>query len=820
MGVVQSNSMSLGMVEEYKLGEVEENATLEALQPNSSPTFGSTIGTESRSFISPSRQQRKGTVVSLESSVSVEQDLTVSTGLALFEGALYSTWDNKVFWNRKDVRAAADGFVVKAGVLKEALPEGTLIYAQGFSHEENNGIKLVSGEGGNNTYIPLAVQPDRVEKQHIKISDSEVKNVKYELVAGSQKVAGIPNPGGLGRAEKQHIAIVAPDIKIERYTLTVAGIELAGVPTPVPAVAEQQRIDLVDANVELAEYTFTLGSLVLLGTPATASTSDLVAKLQQDSSYPTAPFTLSATAAGVVIDFKETGAQTDKATLVPVNGTTLIATVQKKGLGENTTTVPNLVGALRASGNFNSANITLTPDPTGFSIEWTVPGAQLPSVLSSTNSSPIQATVVTEGEDPVTTATVAQLISGLQSDASYSTLDFTLVRDSTGILLTWNNPGNIPYTARLIDPTNKSWDATVLVDGSIRMPSALIPEQDNINAHLFKIGLECPENDISIGKDGEIISGTTDFEKLGLQPGSWIYLGGETASTSFNTPRNNGICRIRTIERNKLYIDKYPTLEGFVEEDGAGKNIRIFTSWFLRNVPIDDLRFNKRSYTFELTSPGIFDDALTPEGRDGHEYSFGNVISSLDISGSTESKVTMSFSTFGQGTTPILNKKKNLFRVKPFFNEAFSSVDMMRAYLLDGYHMEKLMEDLTSISISINNNVEGQTVLGQIGPKYVNYGNLEISISVDGVFTNPAIIAKTQNNCTVSFDFMLLNNDGAFVFDAPTATLSGGERAFEMNSVVTISSTVTPFAEESTLPYTLGLSFFPYMPSQKFDACK
>ena len=67
-------------------------------------------------------------------------------------------------------------------------------------------------------------------------------------------------------------------------------------------------------------------------------------------------------------------------------------------------------------------------------------------------------------------------------------------------------------------------------------------------------------------------------------------------------------------------------------------------------------------------------------------------------------------------------------------------------------------------------------------------------------------------------DFCIVNNDAGFYFDIPSITLGDGTKDFAVNEKVKIALTSTAFGDPDP-GYTLGVTFFPYLPNPKADAC-
>lgn len=117
------------------------------LEPNAVSKFGAEIKTTPRTPISKNLQRSKGKTTDLDSGVSFQADLTMEHLGIWLPGALFASFtgpgnlaDGDVY-RPTDVTGTTDYTVTADG----DLPDGTLIYASGFAHPENNGLKITTG---------------------------------------------------------------------------------------------------------------------------------------------------------------------------------------------------------------------------------------------------------------------------------------------------------------------------------------------------------------------------------------------------------------------------------------------------------------------------------------------------------------------------------------------------------------------------------------------------------------------------------------------------------------------------------------------------
>lgn len=341
--------------------------------------------------------------------------------------------------------------------------------------------------------------------------------------------------------------------------------------------------------------------------------------------------------------------------------------------------------------------------------------------------------------------------------------------------------------------------------------ATLIDEVAPEGASVFVVGYQAPVGEVSVDAQGNLVATGFMWTDFGLEIGSAIFIGGITDSTSFAVEDNFGLARVREITTDKLVLDKKNKV--FQVDAGTDKTIQIFFGWFLRNVPVDDARFAMRSYAFELAYPGLGEN-----GVDAYEYSLGNIINTFELSLPLSDKSEATITTFGKDVEPITETRNAWTFKKPLFTEAYSTPNDFLRLRFQGVDETGLTTFFKDATITINNNASGEDVLGKLGPAFVNYGNFDVSISTEAVFTNKLLTEKIRNNCTVTCDFCISNNDAGFYFDIPAMTLGDGSRNFAVNEKVKIALSSAAFGD-SALGYTISQTFFPYLPSDKAGIC-
>lgn len=352
----------------------------------------------------------------------------------------------------------------------------------------------------------------------------------------------------------------------------------------------------------------------------------------------------------------------------------------------------------------------------------------------------------------------------------------------------------------------------VVAGGAVAIPAAglvaEVPPVDRL-VEVSIAGIRGAAGDLEIDANGDLISTVLDFTTLGLVKGQQIHVGGVDALHQFSEPDNLGFARVEAIAAHKLTLGKRD--QPFVEDDGAAVLIDILFGQFVRNVDVDHADFFQPSLQFELRSPN-----LMAGGAAGHEYAIGNWADAMSISIPLSGKATITLGFVGQNTTdPVEARATNAANAKVGqATAAFGTASDIARLRMQDVDEEGLTTDFKSATFTLTNNVAGEKVLGQLGPKYLNAGDIEVDVENQMLFTNAEVIHGIRCNLTYGFDWVLRNGDGGAAFDLPTGTLSGGGREYPANQSVLLNDTFAAHQEDAGPGFTCGISFFPVLPAQ------
>lgn len=351
-------------------------------------------------------------------------------------------------------------------------------------------------------------------------------------------------------------------------------------------------------------------------------------------------------------------------------------------------------------------------------------------------------------------------------------------------------------------------------------PSNAVVEIAGIRAEAGDLALSVSSGVGTLSSGNNAAVNNIDFTTLGLTVGQIIHVGGLTSANQFGSTsagdgtRSFGYARVTAIAAGSLTLDKLDStlVASDGTDDGNGGTLiptDLLFGQFLRNVPVDDAEFIERSFHFEAAFPNL----EVPGPGDEYEYAEGQFCNQVQFNLPLTDKATATFGFIGTDAQPPTTTRLTGASSPrlPLHTAAFNtSADFLRLRVQQ-LDETGLSTDFKSVTLTLNNNVSPEKVLGQLGAKFLNTGNFEVDLEAQLLFTNSAVSSAVRNNETVTMDFGLKNDDGALFVDIPAMTLGGGDREFPENESVLINTTGQAF-EDPTLGTSIGISLIPRVP--------
>jgi hypothetical protein len=302
-------------------------------------------------------------------------------------------------------------------------------------------------------------------------------------------------------------------------------------------------------------------------------------------------------------------------------------------------------------------------------------------------------------------------------------------------------------------------------------------------------------------------STATDLSTLGLVAGQTIKVGvagGNEFTNGVVTGRVVGAPTAGSIVLDKVENIGTGTLDGGGDETSTA--VDLLYGAFVKNVAVDDTAFLEQSFQFELTYADLA-SVGTPE----YEYSVGNLCNEIVLNLQGQDKATLAFNFIGTNTDDITpTRKGNAANTVPAIQKAaFNTAAAFARLNLWTTAEADLATCFKSLSLTISNEVSPEKCLGTLGASFMNTGNIAVTMEAELLFTDSALAQSIKDNATVTFDFLLNNDDGAIALDLPSLTLGGGAKNFPVNEAIKISVTGSTFAD-ATLNTSIGYSEFPY----------
>jgi len=360
----------------------------------------------------------------------------------------------------------------------------------------------------------------------------------------------------------------------------------------------------------------------------------------------------------------------------------------------------------------------------------------------------------------------------------------------------------------------------VVADTSVEVATGLlIDETPPADAFIKQVGVQGTTGDIDVTTTGDFATYTTttlDFTTLGLVPGQWIYVGGDSAGTAFTNDENNGLKRIRSISANALVVDKSES--AMATEANTTATVQMFFGDVLKNELSADIV--RRSYNVERTLS--FPDDASPSQIQS-EVLVGAVPSQIVMNVPTGNLANMDVSFVAIDSVQRLaaTGPKQSSVLDPLSGGIFNtSSDIPRVNLSviseTAETVSPLFAYITEMTLTINNNLTPNKAVGVFGAFDVTAGTFQVSAALTAYFSNVSAVQAVRNNSQVTMDLALVKDNAGIVLDIPLITLGNGRLSVEQDQPITLPLTTEASRGRdirSTWDYTLMWTFFYYLPT-------
>ena len=358
--------------------------------------------------------------------------------------------------------------------------------------------------------------------------------------------------------------------------------------------------------------------------------------------------------------------------------------------------------------------------------------------------------------------------------------------------------------------------ASLTVESTGEFASTLVNETPPSAAKLVKVGIQGTAGDIDVDASltlPALTTTTVNWSTEGLIPGEWIYIGGDTAGTSFTNAANNGFARVYTVAAARLDLDK--TASTMVTEASTTETIQVFYGRVLKNES-DPTLIIRRTYQLERTL-GAPDDASPAQIQ--AEYLEGAVPNEITFNFSTADKINADLSfvaldrTTIDGPTALKAGARPALVSEDAYNTSndFSRLELAILDRTAGSNADALFAFLQEFTLTINNNVSPNKAISRLGAFEVTAGQFNVEGTATAYFSTVDAVAAVRNNSDVTLDFALVKNNAGIVVDVPLIALGNGLLDVAQDEPITLPLD-TPAAADREFDHTLLMTFFDYLP--------
>ena len=393
------------------------------------------------------------------------------------------------------------------------------------------------------------------------------------------------------------------------------------------------------------------------------------------------------------------------------------------------------------------------------------------------------------------------------------------VADTTGFIV-----GNLIIGKNFANAANNALNQVTAISAGVSVEVAdgqLVTETPPASAVIKVVGFQFADADAVIDTTGNLPALTStavaDLTTLGLVPGQWVYLGGDTAATQWTAAANNGFKRVRSVTAAAITFDKSD--QAMVADAGVGgKTIQMFYGDVLRNETGSLIR--RRSYNIERTL-GAPDDSLP--GQIQSEVLKGAVPNefTLNVPQADLASVDFTFvATDNEQRDGATGPKQTGVIEAAAASEYNTSSDVGRIRLAVVSSVDEaptaLFAYVTEATISINNNVTPNKAVGVLGAFDVTAGTFEVSGELTAYFSNVAATQAVRTNADVTLDVSFVKDNTALIIDLPLISLGDGRLNVEVDAPITLPLSTDAASGQDVsgdLNHTALITYFDYVPS-------
>jgi len=325
-------------------------------------------------------------------------------------------------------------------------------------------------------------------------------------------------------------------------------------------------------------------------------------------------------------------------------------------------------------------------------------------------------------------------------------------------------------------------------------------------ARINVVGFQGASADLALTVSGGIPTlGSTvlDLTTMGMIPGEWVWIGGDTTGTKFATAASNGFYRVTSIATHAIVFDRFPI--GMAADTGTGVTLQVFFGQVIKN---EALPANQKFYTYSIERQLNATNVETMLGCGGNKLDFNikmndKVTVELDFMGLTTAETTSA----NAGTRVGINLAETVYS---------TATDFPRLRIIDDTSGVDLATYVTDIKLAIDNKISiDNAIRNQLGGIDLTAGDFMVSASVEVYFSSFAAVTAIKANDNVGLDFAMVRNVGTsavgWLLDVPYLTVGDAKAKVEKDKPVKLPLT-TEASAHPVYNHTMLAVKFNYLP--------
>lgn len=362
----------------------------------------------------------------------------------------------------------------------------------------------------------------------------------------------------------------------------------------------------------------------------------------------------------------------------------------------------------------------------------------------------------------------------------------------------------------------------VTLDTSIQVSGSDLVDDASPSGTLVVVGHQFGAGDLDVtaGSGGNFPTFTTttkDLTELGLVPGEFIFVGGDSASLGFANSENNGFKRVKSIAANTLTIDKSDS--ALATEASTTETVQVFFGRVLKDETGTSIV--RRTYQAERQM-GAPDDASPSQIQ--AQYEVGCVANELTLNVETAELINADLSFIGidEDTVDGATSLKAGTRPDLVESDAFNSSSDLKRNVLSVVSTSgdedptPLFAFVQNFNVTINNQASINKAVGRDGGFDISVGDFEVGGQFTAYFADITAVDSVNNVDSISYDFHLVRNNAGISVDFPLITLGDGRPNVEKDEPVLIpleNLAAVGTAVDPNYDHTLLMSFYDYLPT-------